>query len=140
MVAQIFSKVTFTMLVFILLIFFFFFIAIVHRIQKRHRNLSELVASAFMDAITLNSGALILLYVIGILAEIPYLTEDFENSAVLIALTFSGLVLIARSIDKLSLIRWPRTYRETPPVYPVEESPENNSNDPNNNSETPRRV
>ena len=84
-----------------------------------------LVIAAFTEALSLNSGIFILLYVTGVITNTSYFTTNFDNSLVVISLFLASLVIIAKSLENLGLPLMRPQVRDRLPIYPTEEKPEN---------------
>jgi|SRR3989344_6634583 len=92
--------ITFFQLSFIILLVLFIILLIIYGKQKRFKDVKELVWKAIFDAIGLNSGILILLYVSGKIFTLNYFTE-VDNYALYIALIIAGFIIVADAIDKV---------------------------------------
>ena len=68
--------------------------------QKRFNKIKDLIWDSIIDAITLNSGVILLLFLIGKVFDINYLSE-IDDFALYLGLLIAGLVIIGGSIDKI---------------------------------------
>lgn len=74
---------TFTHLIIALFIVLFITILYIRYKQRRDDTLRDLGYNSIIDAVTLNSGIIILLYTIGKYFSIDYLITDVDNYALL---------------------------------------------------------
>ncbi|MBT4539741.1 hypothetical protein HOC32_05625 [Candidatus Woesearchaeota archaeon] len=92
--------ITFFQLSFVILFILFLVFLVIYGKQKKFKDTRDLVWKSIIDAMTLNSGIIVLLYVVGKVFIWEYLTE-IDNYALYIALIIAGLVIIADAIDKI---------------------------------------
>ena len=92
--------ITFFQLSFVTLFVLFLVFLVIYGKQRKFKDIRDLVWKSIIDAITLNSGIIVLLYVAGKVFIWEYLTE-IDNYALYIALIIAGLVIIADAIDKI---------------------------------------
>lgn len=78
----------------------FLLFLIVYFCQKRYEKTIDLCWQSINDAITLNSGAIILIHLIGKIFKIETLALS-DDYALYAALLISSLLIFASSIDKL---------------------------------------
>ena len=67
---------------------------------KKSKSFQELAWDSFTDALTLNSGIIILLYTYGLVSGNEYFSK-IDNYSLIIALILAGIVTIGGSLDKL---------------------------------------
>lgn len=115
---------TFIHLSIALFVLFFLIICFIRRKQRRDDTIKDLTYNSITDAVTLNSGVVILLYTTGKFFTINYLTDHVDSYMLLIALTISGTVIISDSLDKLRIFSLPKKVDETLPCLPVTKAAE----------------
>jgi membrane protease YdiL (CAAX protease family) len=85
---------------FIVLVACFLLFLIVYIKQKKFAHTKDLIWDSIIDAVTLNSGIILLMFLIGKVFKIPYLSA-IDDFALYIGLLIAGLVIIGGSVDKL---------------------------------------
>jgi hypothetical protein len=94
---------------FLILIACLIIFIVIYAIHKKFKTTKDLIWDSIMDAITLCSGIILLLYLIGKVFQIEYLNK-IDDFSLIIGLLIAGLVIIGGSIDK---IRGKKNEKET---------------------------
>lgn len=87
-------------LIITLLVIVFIIILVFYIKRKKFDTIKGLVINSFIDALTFNSGLIILLYLAGLFFQVKYLSE-IDNYALYSALLLAGFIMLADVIDKL---------------------------------------
>ena len=92
--------ITFFQLSFTTLFILFIAFIIIYGKQKRFNSIKDLVGKSIFDAIALNSGITVLLYVAGNIFNLKYFM-NIDSFALDVALIVGGLIIIGDSLDKI---------------------------------------
>ncbi len=92
--------ITSLQLIVLLLLISFIFILIVYIVKKKFKSIKDLVWDSIFDAATLNSGFIILFFLIGKLFNVP-LFQQIDDYSLIFGLIVSMVVIFTGIIEKL---------------------------------------